>query len=107
MARPVNGIEHAIAMELFSPRSMTSTRLAQFQQFCANNVHLMCLLAALAVICGHAYPVVGIGDADLYLQWDGSKFIGGVAVVSCAMDESAPDAACCGHSDERVGRLSV
>ncbi len=45
-----------------------------------NNFHLLRLLAALAVIYGHAFPIVGSGEADLYLRLVGNKFIGGVAV---------------------------
>ena len=40
----------------------------------------MRLIAALAVIYGHASAVTGKGPADIFLQWVGYKFIGGVAV---------------------------
>jgi peptidoglycan/LPS O-acetylase OafA/YrhL len=45
-----------------------------------NNFHLIRLLAALAVIYGHAYAVTAAPGGDLFLQWVGFKFIGGVAV---------------------------
>lgn len=45
-----------------------------------NNFHLLRLLAALAVIYGHSYPIVGSAGGDLYLQLVGNKFIGGLAV---------------------------
>lgn len=45
-----------------------------------NNFHLIRLLAALAVIYGHAYAVTASPGGDLFLQWVGFKFIGGVAV---------------------------
>jgi peptidoglycan/LPS O-acetylase OafA/YrhL len=45
-----------------------------------NNFHLLRLLAALAVIYGHSYPVTGSGGGDFYLMHVGNKFIGGVAV---------------------------
>lgn len=45
-----------------------------------NNLNLMRLIAALAVIYGHASAVTGKGPADIFLQWVGYKFIGGVAV---------------------------
>lgn len=45
-----------------------------------NNFHLLRLLAALAVIYGHSYPIVGSGGGDIYLQLVGNKFIGGLAV---------------------------
>lgn len=46
----------------------------------SNNFNLIRLLAALAVIYGHSYAVTTHGGADLYLQFVGNKFIGGVAV---------------------------
>ncbi|MFT3761085.1 MAG: acyltransferase [Pseudoxanthomonas sp.] len=45
-----------------------------------NNFHLIRLLAALAVIYGHAYAVTAAPGGDLFLRWVGFKFIGGVAV---------------------------
>jgi len=45
-----------------------------------NNFNLIRLLAALAVIYGHASAVSGHGPPDLFLQLVGYKFIGGVAV---------------------------
>lgn len=45
-----------------------------------NNFHLIRLLAALAVIHGHAYAVTATPGGDLFLRWVGFKFIGGVAV---------------------------
>lgn len=45
-----------------------------------NNFHLIRLLAALAVIYGHAYPITATPGGDLFLRWVGFKFIGGVAV---------------------------
>lgn len=45
-----------------------------------NNFHLIRLMAALAVIYGHAYAVTAAGGGDLFLQLVGFKFIGGVAV---------------------------
>ena len=45
-----------------------------------NSMNIMRLLAALAVIYGHASAVTGRGPGDLFLQFVGYKFIGGVAV---------------------------
>lgn len=46
----------------------------------ANNFNLIRLLAALAVIYGHAGVVVGSLQPDVFLRLVGYKFIGGVAV---------------------------
>ena len=46
----------------------------------ANNLNLIRLLAAIAVIYGHASAITGRGPADIFLQLVGYKFIGGVAV---------------------------
>lgn len=45
-----------------------------------NNFHVIRLLAAWAVIYGHSYAVTATPGGDLFLQWVGFKFIGGVAV---------------------------
>lgn len=45
-----------------------------------NNMNLMRLVAAFAVIYGHASAITGHGPADIFLQMVGFKFIGGVAV---------------------------
>jgi len=45
-----------------------------------NSLNLIRLLAALAVIYGHASAVTGKGPGDLFLQVVSYKFIGGVAV---------------------------
>ena len=45
-----------------------------------NSMNIMRLLAALAGIYGHASAVTGRGPGDLFLQFVGYKFIGGVAV---------------------------
>ncbi|WP_431323488.1 acyltransferase family protein [Rhizobium sp. YTU87027] len=45
-----------------------------------NNLNLMRLLAALAVIYGHTSAVTGKAPPDLFLQLVGFKFLGGVAV---------------------------
>ncbi len=46
----------------------------------ANNLNLLRLLAALSVIYGHATAITGKGPNDVFLQYIGYKFIGGVAV---------------------------
>jgi peptidoglycan/LPS O-acetylase OafA/YrhL len=45
-----------------------------------NNFNIIRLVAALSVIYGHADAVTGRGPADIFLQYVGFKFIGGVAV---------------------------
>lgn len=45
-----------------------------------NNFNLLRILAALAVIYGHAYHIVGARGGDFFLMNVGFKFIGGVAV---------------------------
>jgi peptidoglycan/LPS O-acetylase OafA/YrhL len=45
-----------------------------------NSMNIMRLLTALAVIYGHASAVTGRGPGDIFLQFIGYKFIGGVAV---------------------------
>lgn len=45
-----------------------------------NNFNLIRLIAAFLVIYGHASAITGHGPADLFLQYVGFKFIGGVAV---------------------------
>jgi peptidoglycan/LPS O-acetylase OafA/YrhL len=45
-----------------------------------NSMNIMRLLTALAVIYGHASAVTGRGPGDIFLQYVGYKFIGGVAV---------------------------
>lgn len=45
-----------------------------------NSMNIMRLLTALAVIYGHASAVTGRGPSDIFLQYVGYKFIGGVAV---------------------------
>lgn len=46
----------------------------------SNNLNLIRLVAALAVIYGHAAAITGNGPPDFFLQYVGYKFIGGVAV---------------------------
>lgn len=46
----------------------------------SNNFNIMRLIAAFAVIYGHAGAVTGKGPPDIFLQLIGFKFIGGVAV---------------------------
>lgn len=45
-----------------------------------NNFTIIRLVAALFVIYGHSYPIVGSGHPDLILQLLNSRFAGGVAV---------------------------
>lgn len=45
-----------------------------------NNFNMIRLLAAFAVIYGHTTAITGNGPADIFLQYIGYKFIGGVAV---------------------------
>jgi peptidoglycan/LPS O-acetylase OafA/YrhL len=45
-----------------------------------NNLNLIRLLAATAVIYGHANVITGHGPHDIFLTYVGYKFIGGVAV---------------------------
>jgi len=45
-----------------------------------NNFNLIRLIAALFVIYGHTAAVTGNGPNDIYLQYVGNKFIGGLAV---------------------------
>jgi len=45
-----------------------------------NNLNFLRLVAAFMVIYGHAGSVTGNGPPDLFLQYVGIKFIGGVAV---------------------------
>lgn len=59
--------------------TMTET-LGQAFEGKANNLNLMRLLAALAVIYGHASAISGKGPADIALVYLGYKFIGGIAV---------------------------
>lgn len=46
----------------------------------SNNFNILRLLAACLVIYGHTSAVTGTGPADIFLQFVGFKFIGGVAV---------------------------
>lgn len=59
---------------------MNSMSLGSLFSHKSNNLNLIRLLAALAVIYGHASAVTGRGPGDFFLQWVGYKFIGGVAV---------------------------
>lgn len=45
-----------------------------------NNFNLIRLVAAVAVIYGHTFAITGHGPIDIFLQYVGFKFIGGVAV---------------------------
>lgn len=59
---------------------MKSEALGELFKNESNNLNLIRLLAALAVIYGHASAITGKGPADFFLEWVGYKFIGGVAV---------------------------
>ncbi len=59
---------------------MNRLSLGQLFEERANNFNLIRLLAALAVIYGHAGAITGLGPADFFLRTVGHKFIGGVAV---------------------------
>lgn len=59
---------------------MNENSLGTLFQSHANNLNLLRLLAAFAVIYGHATAVTGNGPPDIFLQLVGYKFIGGVAV---------------------------
>ena len=59
---------------------MKTMSLGEFFSEKSNNLNLIRLLAAFAVIYGHASAITGKGPQDLFLQWVGYKFIGGVAV---------------------------
>lgn len=45
-----------------------------------NSLNLLRLIAAISVIYGHANAITGNGPPDIFLQYIGYKFIGGVAV---------------------------
>lgn len=59
---------------------MNRPSLGQLFEERANNFNLIRVLAALAVIYGHAGAITGQGPADFFLRSVGHKFIGGVAV---------------------------
>ena len=59
---------------------MSSLSLGEFFRKKGNNLNLIRLLAAFAVIYGHASAVTGRGPNDIFLELVGYKFIGGVAV---------------------------
>ena len=59
---------------------MKTMSLGVFFSEKSNNLNLIRLIAAFAVIYGHASAITGKGPQDIFLQWVGYKFIGGVAV---------------------------
>ncbi|WP_334180949.1 acyltransferase [Pseudomonas nitroreducens] len=59
---------------------MHARSLGQLFESERNNLNLIRLLAAFSVIYGHASAITGHGPADIFLQYIGFKFIGGVAV---------------------------
>jgi len=59
---------------------MHARSLGQLFQTESNNLNLIRLLAAFSVIYGHASAITGNGPPDIFLQYIGFKFIGGVAV---------------------------
>lgn len=59
---------------------MNTNNIGYFLQNRNNNFNLIRLLASIAVIYGHTTAITGHGPADIFLQYVGFKFIGGVAV---------------------------
>lgn len=59
---------------------MSALSLGEFFREKGNNLNLIRLLAAFAVIYGHASAITGRGPNDIFLELVGYKFIGGVAV---------------------------
>jgi len=59
---------------------MSNKTLGNLFDATRNSINIMRLLAALAVIYGHASAVTGRGPEDIFLQFVGYKFLGGVAV---------------------------
>ncbi len=59
---------------------MSENTLGEYFSRRENNLKLIRLIAALAVIYGHSSAITGHGPADIFLQLVGFKFIGGVAV---------------------------
>lgn len=59
---------------------MENNTIDSYSQRQANNFTIIRLIAALLVIYGHSYPIVGSGHPDLILQLLQSRFAGAVAV---------------------------
>ena len=59
---------------------MNNQWLGEYFERRENNLNLIRLIAALAVIYGHSTAITGKGPPDIFLQLVGYKFIGGVAV---------------------------
>lgn len=59
---------------------MTTENLGDLFEKNENNFNFLRLFAALMVIYGHTSAVTGNGPQDIFLQYIGFKFIGGIAV---------------------------
>ena len=59
---------------------MTTENLGNLFEKNENNFNFLRLFAALMVIYGHTSAVTGNGPQDIFLQYIGFKFIGGIAV---------------------------
>lgn len=59
---------------------MESNTIDSYSQRANNNFTIIRLIAAVLVIYGHSYPIVGSGHPDLILQLLQSRFAGAVAV---------------------------